>query len=118
MSGGGRLDNQFDLTMAGGTASPGIGFVLFGETITYWTQGGPGVAASSEAITAVRSATPDVVERDSDEKTKWTISATDVADPSAHDYLFDDAGQRWDIVRITPEEGGVFILTCIHAQDQ
>lgn len=114
MSSGGILDNQFDVTMAGGTASPGLGFVLAGETVTYRSENAPGVAPTSGAITAVRSPTPDVVENDPDEKTKWTVSATDVPGPLEGDTITDDAGQEWGVVRVTPQEGGVFILTCIH----
>ena len=117
MSGGGLMDSQFSDAIVGSTASPGLGFTLFGETVTYWTVNGPGVAPSSAAITATRSPTPDAAELDENEQTKWVISATDVANPALDDYLIDDDSQRWDVIRATPQEGGLFELTCIHAQE-
>jgi len=119
MSSGGLLDDQFRDTQIGTTASPGLGFTLLGESVTHRTALTPGVTPVSTAITAIRIPTPDVVESDTDEQTKWLVSAADLSsDPEDGDTITDDATIEWGVVRVTPQEGGVFVLTCIHTRDR
>ena len=112
MSSGGTLDAQFRDT----------GRVLamshFGESVTHRTPKTPGVAAVSTAITAIRIRTSDVAERDTDERCLWVVTAADLAaDPTEGDTITDDASVEWGVVRVTPQEGGIFELTTIHAQE-
>lgn len=112
MSSGGTLDAQFRDT------GRVISFDLFGESVTHRTPKVPGTAAVSTAITAVRIRTPDTVERDVEERTKWVVTAADLAsDPTEGDTITDDAGVEWGVIRVTPQEGGVFELTTIHSQE-
>jgi len=118
MSSGGSLDAQFRDVLIGTTASPALAFDLLGETVTHRTPKTPGVTAVSTAITAVRVATPDVVEADFSERTKWIVAAADLAaDPTEGDTITDDASVEWAVIRVTPQEGGIFELTAVHAQE-
>ena len=103
--------------MAGGTASPGIGFVLCGETITYSQPGTPGVDTTSSAITAVRVAVTSGYEAQTEKRTKFVIAAADIASPTEGDYFTDDAGQVWGVIHVNLQEGGTFELVCIHSED-
>ena len=118
MSSGGNLDAQFRDTLIGTTAAPGLGFSLMGETVTHTASKTPGVAAVATVVTAVRVPTSDVTEKDTEEQTKWVVSAADfAADPRNGDTITDDAGIIWGVVRVTPQVGGQFELTTISAQE-
>jgi hypothetical protein len=111
MSSGGALDAQYrDSALL-------LGFTLHAETVTYTAVGGPGVAPVGSAISAVRVATPDVLEGDTEEKTKWVVRAADVAAPKLRDRITDDGGFVWCVIRITPQLGGQFELTTLGLQE-
>lgn len=112
MSSGGLLDEQFNNT------ARNLSFTLLGESVTYTASNAPGVSPTATAITAVRIPTPDVVESDLDEKTKFVIQASDISDPLEGDTVTDDAGLKWGVTRVTPQEGGVFVLSCLHSKEQ
>jgi hypothetical protein len=112
MSSGGPLDAMFR------DAGRVLAFAGFGESVTHRTKKAPGVTPVSTAITAVRVRTPDTVEKDFNERTKWVVAAADLAeDPRSGDTITDDASVVWGVIRVTPQEGGVFELTCIHSQE-
>lgn len=118
MSGGGILDDQFfNCVMGDAVNGYAPAQYLVGEPITYTTTGGPGVAPVNASIRATRIPTADVLEADTNEMCKWVVSAGDVT-PTENDDLTDDAGQVWNVIRVTPKEGGVYVLTCIHPQEQ
>ena len=117
MSSGGALDAQFAATLVGTTASPGLGFTLMAETVTYTKVGAPGVTPVDTVVLASRVPTPDMVEREGDEKTKWLLSSTDATAPTEGDRVTDSTGLVWVVVRVAPELGGLFELTAVHAQE-
>lgn len=110
MSSGGPLEDQFrDSAFV-------LANTLLGESVTYTGIGGPGDASVSTAITAIRIPTPDILESDTDELTKWVVAAADIAAPRAGDRITDDGGEVWTSVRVTPQLAGHFTLTCITSQ--
>jgi len=112
MSSGGNLDAQFRDT------SRVLSFAHFGESVTHTTPKTPGVTAVATVITAVRVATPDSSEAEFNEQTKWVIAAADLAStPTEGDTITDDASVIWGVVRVSPQEGGIFQLTCIHSKE-
>lgn len=117
MSGGGALDAMFRDRIIGTTAAPSIGFTHFGETVTHTAPKIPGTTPVATVLTAARVATPDVIETDIDEQTKWVVAAADIT-PLIGDTITDDAGVVWGVRRVTPQEGGVYELTTISAQEQ
>lgn len=119
MSSGGRLDAQFRDAMIGTTASPSLAFVLCGETVTHTARKTPGVTPVATVITAVRIPTSDMLEAEYQEMTKWVVAAADLAsDPVEGDTITDDAAVQWGVTRVTPQEGGIFQLTCMHSKEQ
>ena len=112
MSSGGNLDAQFRDT------SRVLSFSHFGESVTHTTPKTPGVTAVATVITAVRVFTSDMLEKDTDEMTKWVVAAADLAvDPAEGDTITDDGSVEWGVIRVTPQEGGIFQLTCIHSKE-